>query len=409
MRKTETRKLLITDSSESFIRTMGNRVTKTKTKTRYVKGWNVKRKETEVKDKTQSNIVGTPSDMKQVTTTMGNRVTKTITKAKTQNLKGSFQNYEVREIQDEEQSDIGSPSDMNQIEYVDIVQPEGGGIQVKEQSDIVGNPSDMKQVQAVDIVECRGREIKAAEQTTIGKPPDISQIESAAIQSINVGTNQGDIIEKQFNVQGANYNVYGDQINNISYYGHERTDTKLDPPAITPKGGESYLQVINKRLATLYRERYCHLATMVGETQDTDEMFMKPELALKTSCDSQKTVSLNCDDLLSLQNQKNIKNHVVLVGSPGIGKSTIVHNELAYNWGKGITNSQIDLLFVIDMCKVEQRSDVFEVIEDQLLRGVQREKLAKLMDIQLPFSWMALMSYLRNGSGREQGKVYLLS
>ncbi|XP_072019346.1 uncharacterized protein [Amphiura filiformis] len=423
---------------------MGNRLTKTKTKTRYIKGWNVERKETETK--TQSNVVGTTFDMKQVTTTMGNCLTKT--KAKTKNKKGSFEKNEVREMQDEEQRNVvGTTSDINQIKPAGIVEPEGRKMQSKDDGEFVGNPFGINQIEAVDIVEREGREMQAGDETTIivGKPSDMNQIEEPTIESRNneiasdnevvpretnwymrsSNTDNGNNTDQTcataapaINVTGT-LNIYsgdhqqiiqGDQFNQTSQLpGHERTDTKLEPPAITTKGGDKYLQVIKERLATLYRERYCHLPTMVDETRDTDEMFMKPELALKTPCDSQKTVSLTCDDLLSLKtdNQETIKNHVVLVGSPGSGKSTIVHNELAYKWGKGVKNSQINLLFVIDMCKVEHGSDVFAVIEDQLLRGEEREKFEKLMKDNAQSTAFLLDGFdevSQNSVGRGKGK-----
>ncbi|XP_072050222.1 uncharacterized protein [Amphiura filiformis] len=287
---------------------------------------------------------------------------------------------------------ISKPSTMNQIEAMDIPEYEGMEMEPQEQSDVVRKASDMTQLNP-------------------SKPPEMNQIEATAIQRINIGTNQGHIVEKEFNVQGAMHNVYGDQINNISYCAHEKIDTKMDPPDTTPKG-DAYLQDITGKLETMYRETYCHmqfLPTMVDETRDTDKVFMEPELQLQTSSDSQQTVSLTCTDLLSLkiEEQEEIKNHVVVVGSPGSGKSTLIHNGLAYNWRKDDKVSDVNLLFVIDMCKVEQGSDVFQIIEDQLLRGEPREKLEKLMEVNAKSTAFLLDGYdevNQNWEGRGKGK-----
>ncbi|XP_072050223.1 uncharacterized protein [Amphiura filiformis] len=148
---------------------------------------------------------------------------------------------------------------------------------------------------------------------------------------------------------------------------------------------------------------------MVDETRDTDKVFMEPELQLQILCKSQQTVSLTCTDLLSLkiEDQEKIKNHVVVVGSPGSGKSTLIHNGLAYNWRKDGKESDVNLLFVIDMCKVEQGSDVFEIIEDQLLRGEPREKLERLMEDNAKSIAFLLDGYdevSQNWEGKAKGK-----
>ncbi|XP_072019714.1 uncharacterized protein [Amphiura filiformis] len=144
---------------------------------------------------------------------------------------------------------------------------------------------------------------------------------------------------------------------------------------------DKYLEDVKQQLSSKYTQQYSSMRfipSMVDEQRTTDDTFVAPELKLFSINEERR--NLSCDELFSLKIRNDNKKRIIVVGSPGSGKSTLIHNRIAYDWGRAVKHQQIKLLFVIDMCKVEPGSDVFEIIEDQLFRGVQREKLEKLME-----------------------------
>ncbi|XP_072019347.1 uncharacterized protein [Amphiura filiformis] len=120
------------------------------------------------------------------------------------------------------------------------------------------------------------------------------------------------------------------------------------------------------------------IPSMVDEQRTTDDTFVAPELKLFSI--NEEPMNLSCDEMFSIKIRNDKKKRTVVVGSPGSGKSTLIHNRIAYDWGRTAKHQHIKLLFVIDMCKVKPESDVFEIIKDQLLRSAQREKLEELME-----------------------------
>ncbi|XP_072019332.1 uncharacterized protein [Amphiura filiformis] len=147
------------------------------------------------------------------------------------------------------------------------------------------------------------------------------------------------------------------------------------------KEDSKYLEDVKQQLSAKYTRQYSimrFIPSMVDEQRTTDDTFVAPELKL-FSIDEEPR-NLSCDEIFSLKIRNDNNKRIIVVGSPGCGKSTLIHNRIAYDWGRGVKHQQIKLLFVIDMYKVEPRSDVFEIIKDQLLRGVQRKRLEKLME-----------------------------
>ncbi|XP_072048690.1 uncharacterized protein [Amphiura filiformis] len=140
----------------------------------------------------------------------------------------------------------------------------------------------------------------------------------------------------------------------------------------------AYLEDVKQQLSVKYTEQYCSMQ-FIPSTEDqrtTDDIFVAPEMKLI----NKEPRDLSGDDLFSLKIRKNKKKHTVIVGGPGSGKSTLVHNGISYDWGRGIKHQHIKLLFVIDMYKIKPGSDLFEIIKDQLLRGEDKEKFEKLME-----------------------------
>ncbi|XP_072019588.1 uncharacterized protein [Amphiura filiformis] len=144
------------------------------------------------------------------------------------------------------------------------------------------------------------------------------------------------------------------------------------------KENNKYLEDIKQQLSSKYTRQYSSMRFTPKDKnpRTTDSSFVAPELNVT----NEEPGNLSCDELFSLKIRNDNKKHTIVVGSPGSGKSTLIHNRIAYDWGRGVKHQQIKLLFVIDMCKVKSGSDMFEILKDQLLRGAQREKLEKLIE-----------------------------
>ena len=110
------------------------------------------------------------------------------------------------------------------------------------------------------------------------------------------------------------------------------------------------------------------------DKRNTDYIFTEPHMEYTTD-GFQRVKVESCYELLSLKYQDSIKKHIIIVGNSGSGKSTILCNRLAYDWARGKALSHINFMFVIDMRYIEPNSDLFDIINKQILKVLSRDEL----------------------------------
>ena len=146
---------------------------------------------------------------------------------------------------------------------------------------------------------------------------------------------------------------------------------------------EEFLQTIKGKLCSYYRKEFSEMA-LIEDKRGTDDLFLEPELECKVDGKTERQLK-SCDEVLylKLSKQKCIEKYLLLVGRPGSGKSTIVNNRLAYDWAMGRKHDEIDLLIVINMNTIGDGADLLDIIDDQLLIGVNKrneDELRKLLE-----------------------------